>query len=135
MSVISEAEKAKVRKTRYAVGSAITLLGPALAAALLYGGVDKWAALAIAALSLLTGSATNLQAAQKTKQQINDGKFDQSDPVQVANDALKQIADKAALSAGDLTAVTQAAASVLPGLIIGGASAVEKAIADAVASK
>lgn len=134
MSVISEVEKAKIRSSRYAAGSLINVLGPALAGALLYGGVDKWIALAIAVLSLFTGSTVGAVAATKTKQQIGDGHFDQPaevDPVQAAKDAFKQVADRASSSKVDLDAVTQAAASVLPGLIVAGADGVEKAISEA----
>lgn len=131
-----EAQKAKARQLRYTAGSLITLIGPALGAALLEGGASKWAALGVVVLGLLGGSATNAVAAHTVRKQINDGSFDAPEPQDtktVVAAGLQELADQYASSAGALNEVTQVATSVLPGLapaVADAATAVEKAIAD-----
>ncbi len=131
MSFDFEEQRAQIRKVRYTAGSVVTLLGPALGAALLQGGADKWVALIVAILGIVGGSATNAMAATKVGKQINDGQFSPPppvDPVQMVTDVMNQIANEAAAKVNNLNAVTQVAATVLPGLAIGGVGAIANGV-------
>ncbi len=115
-----EEQQAKIRRIRYTAGSVVTLLGPALATALLYGGVDKWLALALAVSSLVGGSATNALAANKTGQQINDGHFapPPAPPAEeTAIGALKEILQHAADAQATVSRVTDGITDAL-GVIV-----------------
>lgn len=71
-----EDQKAKIRQYRYLAASILTLAGPAIAAALLEGGVSKWIAAAVAIGGVLSGAGALGQAASRTKSQRADGMFD-----------------------------------------------------------
>lgn len=134
--MISEAQKAKIRQHRYTAAAALTVLGPALAAALAEGGVSKWLAVLVAAAGLLSGAGAAATAAAKTRAQRDAGLFDETEQPeppstldQVVN-GLNEIAQTAAAAVAAKDTVSQAAAQVL-GIGVDAASAVDQAIAAA----
>lgn len=124
-----EDQRAKIRQVRYNGAAVIAAAGPALAAALLYGGVDKWVAFLVAAATSLAGAAGSRVAGRKTGEQRTDGMFDQDPSVPVAQQAINAITtvvQDAAAKTADLNAVASAAAEQL------GIPAVAKSIAEKV---
>lgn len=132
--MITEAQKAKIRQHRYTAAAALTVIGPALAAALAEGGASKWLAVFVAAAGLLSGAGAAATAASKTRVQRESGMFDeQSTPstLEQVIDGLTGIAQAAASAVADKDRVTAAAASVLGVGVVDAATAVDEAIAAA----
>lgn len=114
-----EDQKAKIRQVRYNASALISAAGPALAAALLFGGVDKWLAFFVAAAGSITGAVAARKAGSKTGQQRADGMFDSAPEVpdvpvrEQAINAVATVVEDAAAKTADLAAVATAVAEKL----------------------